>query len=313
VVNGERETAQELPRILVCDAIDEEALSIIEDKGWFIDRRFGLDQQALIKIVPQYNAILVRSTTKIDAAVISAGRHLKAVVRAGSGLDNIDVKTAERLGIPVFNTPEANTTSVAEFTFAMIFSAAQRIPQAHKAFFEDREDEFKTIMIYGKTLGIVGLGRIGKEVAKTARGFGMKTIAYDPYTTHTQSARFGVKLVDLGTLLESSDVVTLHTPSTAETRGMFGEKEFNSMKKGAIFINVARGDLVDEDALIDAVNSGRIRAGLDVFQNEPNIDPAIRLNTQIVTTPHIAAYTDDAQKRAGLEAVKHLIDVFEGK
>lgn len=271
----------------------------------------GTDRPALLSALADANAILVRSATKVDAEAIAAAPVLKVVARAGVGLDNVDIKTATAAGVMVVNAPTSNIVSAAELTIGHILSLARRIPAAHASLAEGawKRSAFTGTELFEKTVGIVGLGRIGALIAARLQAFDMRVIAYDPYVTSARAQQLGVQLVTLDELLEQADFLTIHMPKTPETTGMIGIDQLRRMKRTAFVVNVARGGLIDEDALYKALTTHEIAgAGLDVFSSEPPAadGPAARLLDlpNVVVTPHLGASTEEAQEKAGVSVAR---------
>ena len=259
---------------------------------------------------------MVRSATRVDAEVLEAGRDLKVVGRAGIGLDNVDVAAATRLGIMVVNAPQSNVISAAEHTVALILAQARNIPQAHFALREGRweRSRFQGAELYGKTLGIVGLGRVGALVAQRCNAFGMRLLAYDPFVSRERAAQMGVELASLAEVLGRADVVTVHLPKTPETTGLIGEAELAAMKPGARLVNTARGGIVDEAALAKAVGDGQLAgAALDVFAEEPTTASPLFELDNVVVTPHLGASTAEAQDKAGITIAEQLLLALAGQ
>ena len=310
-----RET--KLGRVLVCDPLDERGLRLLEEFV-SVDVRTDLSEAELVEIIPGYDAMIVRSGTRVTAAVIEAGERLQAIGRAGVGVDNSDVEAATRRGIIVVNTPTANTIAAAEHTIAMMLALARQIPAAEASLREGRWDRkrFIGVEVRNKTLGVIGLGRIGTEVAKRAQGLGMDVIAYDPYVSAEHASRFGIRFTtELEELLRRSDFVTLHTPLTEATRGLIGERELALMKPTARLINCARGGLIDEEALLRALDEGRLAgAALDVFTQEPPPpDHPLLKHPKVVLTPHLGGSTQEAQASVAEEIAQQILTVLEGR
>lgn len=302
-------------KVLVSDPISDEAIKAMKDAGLKVDIKTGLSEDELIKIIPNYDAIVVRSQTKVTSNVIEAAKNLKIIGRAGVGVDNIDVNAATQKGIVVVNAPGGNTVSTAELTVGMILAAARRIPQACKSVKEGKWErkKFVGMELRGKTIGIIGLGRVGYEVAKRMRAFEMNILAYDPYISEEKAQAVGAKLVELNELLRNSDIVTIHVPKTKETVKLISHKEIEMMKDGAYLINCARGGIVDEDALYKALTNGKIAfAALDVYEKEPpENNPLIKLDN-VITTPHIGASTKEAQISVGMTIAEEIINMHKG-
>ena len=267
----------------------------------------GTDRPALLAALADADAILVRSATKVDAEAIAAAPKLKVIARAGVGLDNVDIRTATAAGVMVVNAPTSNIISAAELTVGHILSLARHIPQAHAALAAGqwKRSAFTGTELYEKTIGIIGLGRIGALVAERLKGFGTNLVAYDPYVTSARAQQLGVQLLGLDELLERSDFITIHMPKTPETIGMIGAEQLARMKPTAYIVNVARGGLIDEEALHAAVEAGTIAgAGLDVFVSEPPTGSPLLGQKGVVVTPHLGASTDEAQEKAGISVAR---------
>jgi D-3-phosphoglycerate dehydrogenase len=276
----------------------------------------GTDRVALLAELATADAILVRSATKMDAEAIAAARRLKVIARAGVGLDNVDIKAATAAGVMVVNAPTSNIISAAELTVGHILSLARHIPAAHGALAQGqwKRSKYSGVELYEKTIGIIGLGRIGALIAARLQAFGTNIIAYDPYITSARAQQLGVRPVSLDELLEQSDFITIHMPKTPETTGMISEAQFNLMKPSAYIVNVARGGLIDEDALYAALIAGTIAgAGLDVFVNEPPTGSPLLGLENIIVTPHLGASTDEAQEKAGVSVAKSVRLALSGE
>jgi D-3-phosphoglycerate dehydrogenase / 2-oxoglutarate reductase len=302
-------------RILIAEALAEAGIELLRDR-FGVEAHDSLDRAELLAAVAEADALVVRSATKVDAEVLSAGRNLKVVARAGIGLDNVDVKAATRLGVMVVNAPQSNVISAAEHTVALILAQARNIPRADAALREGRweRSRFQGAELYGKTLGIVGLGRVGALVAQRLNAFGMRMIAYDPYVSRERAAQIGVELVSLAEVLTRADVVSVHLPKTAETTGLIGERELAAMRPGARLVNTARGGIVDEAALAKAVESGHLGgAALDVFSEEPTTQSPLFELDRVVVTPHLGASTAEAQDKAGVAIAEQLILALTGQ
>lgn len=303
-------------RVLVADAIAGEGIERLRQVGE-VDVSTGLSEAELVGAIGEYDALVVRSQTRVTRCVIEAAGRLRVVGRAGVGVDNIDLNAATEHGILVVNSPHGNTTAAAELTVALMLSLARRIPQADAAVRAGRWDRKGLVgtEVYGKTLGIVGLGRIGLEVARRARALGMHVVAYDPFAIRSRAEQNGVTLDSFEAVLTQSDFLTLHTPLTDETRHMIGAEELKRMRRGARLINCARGGLVDEVALADALRSGHLAgAALDVFSGEPvpPDHPLVGL-AQTVVTPHLGASTAEAQAAVSVDVAEQVVDVLEGR
>ena len=267
----------------------------------------GADRSQLLSAIADVDAILVRSATQVDAEAIAAAKNLKVIARAGVGLDNVDIKAATQAGVMVVNAPTSNIISAAELTVGHIVSLARRIPAANASLKSGawKRSSYTGVELFEKKAGIIGLGRIGALVAARLQGFGMEILAYDPYITPARAQQLGVTLVDLDELLAESDFVTIHMPKTPETVGMLGKEAFAKMKNSAYVINVARGGLVDQDALYTALKNEEIAgAGIDVFVQEPSTDLPFFEFENVTVTPHLGASTDEAQEKAGVSVAK---------
>jgi len=298
-------------KVLVTDKLDKEGVELLKSyKELEVIEKETLKGDALKAELKGYDAIIVRSDTKLTGDVIKASEGLKVISRAGVGVDNIDVNAATEKGIVVMNAPLGNTISTAEYTFAMMISLARKIPFAHmKTVMEKQWDRksFKGVELLGKTLGIIGLGRIGTEVAKRARAFGMKILGYDPYVSEEFAVQNGIELSSLERIYKESDFITIHTPLTDQTRGMIGKKEIEMMKKNVRIINCARGGIVDEKALAEALKEGRVAgAAIDVYSKEPPFEPLNPLfeAPNCILNPHLGASTSEAQFNVAVESAQ---------
>jgi D-3-phosphoglycerate dehydrogenase len=302
-------------KILVSDPIHEAGIKLLKKEGE-VEVATGLSKEELIEKIRDKDALVIRSATKVTGDVIQAAERLKAIGRAGIGVDNIDLKAATKRGIVVVNAPEASSITVAEHTMGLILSLARKIPFADKSLKEYKWEKkrFLGVELRGKILGIIGLGKIGSQVAKKAKAFEMKILAYDPYVTEKLARSLGVKLVGLEELLSRSDFVTIHVPLTSKTKGMIGKKEIEKMKQGACLINCARGGIVDEKALYEGLKSGKLGgAALDVFEKEPPAgNPLLKLQN-IVVTPHLGASTEEAQRHASTIACEEVLKVLRNQ
>jgi D-3-phosphoglycerate dehydrogenase / 2-oxoglutarate reductase len=303
-------------RILVADALSEKGIHALKEVPQFsVDVNVGLKEEQLLGIVADYDAILVRSATKINQKLIAAATRLKIVGRAGVGVDNVDVEAATERGIIVMNTPGGNTISTAEHAFTLMLSLARKIPQAHASIVAGKWDRksFEGTEVCNKTLGIIGMGRIGGEFARRAIAFGMRVICFDPYLSMSRARALQVELVDnLTPLLREADFITLHTPLTPETKGVLNAKTLAECKKGVRLINCARGGLIDEGDLLLALESGQVAgAALDVYEVEPlPLDFPLRHLPNVVLTPHLGASTAEAQESVGIEIAEALRDAL---
>ena len=295
-----------LPVVLIADKLAE---STVEALGDQVEVRWvdGPDREKLLAAVPEADALLVRSATTVDAEVLTAAPKLKIVARAGVGLDNVDVDTATERGVLVVNAPTSNIHSAAEHALALLLSAARQIPAADASLREHtwKRSSFSGAEIFGKTVGVVGLGRIGQLVAQRLAAFGAHIVAYDPYVSPARAAQLGIELLTLDELLVRADFISVHLPKTPETAGLIDKEALAKTKPGVIIVNAARGGLVDEAALAEAVTSGHVRAaGIDVFTSEPCTDSPLFDLPQVVVTPHLGASTTEAQDRAGTDVAE---------
>ena len=298
-------------KVLVSDNISPKGVDILKKAGLEVDVNTGLSPEELKKEIGKYDALIIRSATKVTADIIEAAVNLRVVGRAGSGLDNVDRTAATKKGIVVMNTPGGNTITTAEHAVALMLSMARQIPQATSSMKAGKweKKKFRGVELYGKTLGIMGLGNIGAHVARVAQGMGMNVITYDPFLSEEKAKRLGVKVVTLDELIESSDFITIHTPLTKETKGCINKESISRMKDGVRIINAARGGLVDEEALCEALKSGKVAAAaFDVFEKEPpEGSPLLELDN-MVTTPHLGASTDEAQDNVAIAVSEQIVD-----
>lgn len=305
-------------KVLISDKLEKEGLDILtEEKGIQVDCKFGIPAAELKTIVKDYDALIVRSGTQVTADIIEAAAKLKVIGRAGVGLDNVDLAAATKKGIVAMNTPAGNTTSTAEHTMSMIMALSRNIPQAVASVKQSKweRSKFTGVELYGKTLGIIGLGRIGSTVAKMAQGFGMKIIGFDPYLPAEIAGKNGIEVVDLQTIYKTADYITVHIPKTDETTNMIGEKEIALMKKTVRLINCARGGIIDEKALVVALKEKRIAgAAIDVYDVEPPdfTNELFKLDN-CVTTPHLGASTTEAQVNVAIEIAHAVKDALLGR
>lgn len=289
--------------MLIADKLAESTVAALGDQ---VEVRWvdGPNRAELLAAVPEADALLVRSATTVDAEVLAAGTRLKIVARAGVGLDNVDVPAATERGVLVVNAPTSNIHSAAEHAVALLLATARQIPAADATLREHtwKRSKFSGTEIFGKTVGVVGLGRIGQLVAQRLAAFGTNVVAYDPYVSAARAAQLGIELLDLDTLLTRADFISVHLPKTPETAGLIGKEALAKMKPGVIIVNAARGGLIDENALADAITSGHVRgAAFDVFAKEPCTDSPLFELPQVVVTPHLGASTAEAQDRAGTD------------
>jgi len=302
-------------KVLVADQISEEGLDVLRRKAQ-VDVKTGLKEDQLIAIVADYDAIMVRSQSKITAKVIAAAKKLQVIARAGAGVDTIDVEAATRAGVIVVNAPTGNTISAAEHTIALMLALSRYIPQANVSTKSGawKRNDFMGTELRDKTLGVIGLGNIGSEVAKRARGMEMKVLGFDPYISPERAAQLQVTIVPIDQLLKESDYITLHVPMLPTTKGMIGAKELATLKPTARIINCARGGLIDEAALAAAVKEKKIAgAAVDVFSAEPPGTSPLFDVDNIIVTPHLGASTNEAQVVSALMVAEQVLDIFDGK
>lgn len=304
-------------KVLVCDPVSEMGINLLKgEPGVEVDVKLKLSEAELCAVVPDYHALVVRSETKITKKVLDAAQQLKVVGRAGVGIDNVDVEAATLKGIVVVNTPDGNTFSAAEHTMGMMLALSRHIPQADQSLRQGQWNRSKYIGVElrGKTLGIIGFGKIGTEVGKRSKAFGMQILAYDPYVTKEAAQRAGVELVDLDTLLKESDFITVHMPLTKETKHMIGKKQIVKMKDGVRILNVARGGLIDEKALYEAILGKKVAgAALDVYEQEPQTESPFFALPEVIVTPHLGASTKEAQVNVAVDVAHEILRVLRGE
>lgn len=299
-------------KILVADEVSDTGLQPLRDAGFLVEKRTGLGSTELRHALSGCAGLVVRSETKVTADLMDSATALRVVGRAGVGVDNIDVPAATERGIVVMNAPDGNTITTAEHTIALLIALARRVPQANSSLKSGHWDRksFIGVELQGKTLGVVGMGRIGRTVAARARAFGMKIVAFDPFIASEQARDLEIELAPLDELFASADFITIHTPLTAETRGVIGRDAFARMKQGVRIINCARGGLVDESALYDAIKAGTVAgAALDVFvQEPPAVDHPLLLLDEVIVTPHLGASTAEAQEGVAFTVAEQMRD-----
>jgi D-3-phosphoglycerate dehydrogenase len=303
-------------RILVAENLAEEGVALLR-AAHQVEVRVGLPRDELLAILPDYDALLVRSQVQVDAEAIAAGRRLSVIGRAGVGVDNIDLAAATQAGITVVNAPTGNTVAAAEHTLALLLALARRVAAADASMRrgEWKRSQFTGRELHGKTLGVIGLGKIGMSVADSARALGMEVLGHDPFVTEEGAALHGVRLAPVAEILAVADAVTVHVPLTRSTKGMIGARELAAMKPDALIVNVARGGVIDEVALAEALKEGRIGgAAVDVYSQEPPpADHPLRDTPNTILTPHLGASTEEAQTRVAVEAVEQVLDVLAGR
>jgi D-3-phosphoglycerate dehydrogenase / 2-oxoglutarate reductase len=302
------------PSVLIADKIADEGIELLKKKC-DVAVQTGLPEADIIKIIPKFDAMMVRAATKVTKNIIAAGKNLKIVGRAGVGVDNIDVTAASEAGIFVINSPEGNIVSAAEHTIALMMSLARNIPQAHQSMHDRKWEKSKFVggQVLDKKLGIVGFGKIGKLVGERAVGLGMKVLVADPYSPASSVELIGGKLVDKETLFKEADFITFHVPKSPDTFHMCSTEEFKIMKKGVRVINVSRGGVVDEASLAQAIKSGKVAgAALDVFESEPLGESELLNLPNVITTPHLGASTVEAQENVALDVAAQMVEFFGG-
>jgi len=302
-------------KVLVTEPIAEEGIDIL-GKRTEVDVKLGLKPEELLSLIGDYEALMVRSETKVTQEVIEAGKRLQIIARAGVGVDNIDVEAATQRGIVVVNAPTANTVSAAEHTIALMLALARHIPQAHTHLKEGAwlRHNFVGVEVRNKTLGIIGLGSVGSEVARRVQGLQMRVIAYDPFISPEYARNLGVELISFEILLKESDFITLHLPLTPQTKDLIAARELSLVKPGVRIINCARGGLINEQALLQAIEEGKVAgAAMDVFSKEPPVDNPLLRNERVVVTPHLGASTAEAQAGVAIDAAEQVIAVLNGQ
>jgi len=306
-------------KVLVKEKLAPEGVAYLESKGFEVD--FGLDWDAdeMLRRIPEYSGLIIRSATKVTAEVIQAGAKLEVVGRAGVGVDNVDVAEATKCGVTVVNAPQSNVLSAAEHTIALIMACARNLAQAHADLKAGKWDKAKWgksgVEVRGKTLGIIGLGKIGTYVAEDARGLGMKVLAYDPFLPAEKFAEMGLERAESpDEVYAAADFITVHLPKNADTIGFIGDDEFAKMKDGVRVVNVARGGIIDEDAWARAIESGKVAAaGVDVYPKEPTTESPLFAFDCVVATPHLGASTVEAQLRASTIIAEQVAAVLGGE
>jgi D-3-phosphoglycerate dehydrogenase len=302
-------------KVLIADQINEKGIEELKDIAEVVND-FKISKEELLEVIKDFDAIIVRSRTKVTREVIEASTKLKIIARAGVGVDNVDVQAATERGVMVINAPESTSITVAEHTMGLILALSRKIAIADSSVKEGKweKSRFMGIELNGKTLGVIGMGRIGSQVVTRSKAFGMETIVYDPYITEKTALELGVTVVDLETLIKTSDVMTIHVPLTNETKHLIAKEQLDMMKENAFIVNCARGGIINEDDLYDALSANRIRgAGLDVFENEPPKDSPLLGLDNVVLTPHIAASTSEAQRDAAIIVANEIKKVFKGQ
>jgi len=302
-------------KVLIADQINEKGIKELGDIAEVVTN-FTISKEELIDVIKDFDAIIVRSRTKVTREVIEASNKLKIIARAGVGVDNVDVQAATERGVMVINAPESTSITVAEHTMGLILALSRKIAIADSSVKNGKweKSKFMGIELNGKILGVIGMGRIGSQVVTRSKAFGMETIVYDPYITEKTASELGVTVVDFETLIKKSDVMTIHVPLTSETKYLIGKEQLEMMKENAFLVNCARGGIIKECDLYEALSTGKIRgAGLDVFENEPPENSPLLELDNVVLTPHIAASTSEAQRDAAIIVANEIKKVFKGQ
>lgn len=301
-------------KILISDQLEQSCIDILVSEGFEVDNRPGLSSTELQAIIGKYDALVVRSSTKVTAEVLAHADRLRVVGRAGTGVDNIDVAAATRKGVLVMNTPGGNTISAAEHTVTLLLALARNIPHAHASLVQGKWErkKYTGVELFEKTLGVVGLGKIGREVASRCQAFGMRVIGYDPVLSNDVAAKLNIELVSLDELFRRSDFITVHTPLTPETRGLLNDQTLAKCKRGVRLVNCARGGIIDEQALLRALNAGHVAgAALDVFEEEPPKNLELLRHERVVVTPHLGASTEEAQEKVAIQIAHQIADALK--
>jgi D-3-phosphoglycerate dehydrogenase / 2-oxoglutarate reductase len=306
-----------MKKVLVTDAVDKKCVGILEAAGCEVKYQPGMARDLIEKEISNYNGLIVRSETKVNSELISLMNSMEVIGRAGTGVDNIDVEAATRKGIVVMNTPGGNTISTAEHSMALIVSLCRNIAQANQSMRAGKWDKksYKGTELQDKTLGVVGFGRIGREVAIRSKAFGMSVIAYDPVVSEELAHKAGVALVDINSIFERSDIITFHVPLNDETKYMISEETLKKCKDGVKIINCARGGIVDQDALLNALESGKVSgAALDVYEKEPpDLTSKLIQHPKLLATPHLGASTEEAQEKVAVQIAEQMAGLFQNK
>jgi len=303
-----------MKKILISDSVDDKCIDILKSAGLEVDYRTDLPKKELLKIIPDYNALIVRSSTQVDSDIIEKMNSMEVIGRAGAGVDNIDVNSATRKGILIMNTPGGNTISAAEHTVALMLAMSRKIPQANISLHLKKWDRkrFQGTELFGKKLGLIGLGKIGKEVAIRAKSFGMKIISYDPLVSADAVTDLDIQLVTLEEIWKNSDIISVHTPLNDQTKNLISYKELAKCKTGVAILNCARGGIINEKDLLQAIKDGKVSAaGLDVFESEPpDFGIGLIQHPSVVSTPHLGASTEEAQQKVAIQIAEQIRDYF---
>lgn len=305
-----------MKKVIITDKLNEDVVELFKTNSIDVDYKPGISAEDLKSIIHNYNALIVRSQTKVTEEIISSGKNLEIIGRAGTGVDNIDLPAATRRGIVVMNTPGGNTISAAEHTIAMLLSLCRSIPQANATMREGKWDRknFYGAELFGKTVGVVGLGKIGREVAKRLKAFEMNVLGFDPVLSETAAEELGIKLVTVEEIIKESDFITVHVPLNENTKDLISFEQLNKLKKGTRIINCARGGIINEDAVLEGIEKGIIAgAAFDVFEVEPPQNKKLIEHPKIITTPHLGASTEEAQEKVSYQICNQIIDYFNNK
>lgn len=306
-----------MKKILISDPIDKNCVAILERFGYQVTHKPGMSADQIKNEIANSNALIVRSETKVSADLIASMKEMEIIGRAGTGVDNIDVNAATRRGIIVMNTPGGNTISAAEHTMALMLSMCRNIPQANISLREAKWErkKFQGTELSGKTLGVVGLGKIGREVAARSKAFGMRVIGYDPLLSDDAASKLGIELTDLNKLFSDSDIITLHVPLSSETKYLISSQTLKKCKDGVKIINCARGGIINEVDLVEAIDSGKVSAAaIDVFEKEPpDFSQRIFIHPKVICTPHLGASTEEAQEKVAIQIAEQIHDFFRHK
>lgn len=303
-----------MKKILISDSVDEKCTEILKSAGFDVTSKNDCTREELLSVISDYNALIVRSSTQVDSELIDVMNSMEVIGRAGAGVDNIDVKAATRKGILVMNTPGGNTISAAEHTMALMLATSRKIPQANISLHLKKWDRkrFQGSELFGKTLGLLGLGKIGKEVALRARSFGMKIIAFDPLVSADSVSDFDIQLVPIDDIWANADVISVHTPLNERTKNLLSYKVLSNCKRGVMIINCARGGIVNENDLLRALKDGIVASvGLDVFETEPpDFSTGLVQHPSVVSTPHLGASTEEAQRKVAIQIAEQIVKYF---
>ena len=304
-----------MKKILISDSVDEKCTEVLISAGFEVTYNDQLSREELLSVIADYNALVVRSSTQVDSELIDVMKNMEIIGRAGAGVDNIDVKSATRKGILVMNTPGGNTISAAEHTMALMLAASRKIPQANISLHLKKWDRkrFQGSELFGKTLGLLGLGKIGKEVAIRAKAFGMKIIAFDPLVSADVISDMDIQLVTMDDIWKNADIISVHTPLNERTKNLLSHAELSKCKPGVVVINCARGGIVNETDLLKALKEGIVSAaGLDVFETEPpDFSAGLIQNQSVVATPHLGASTEEAQRKVAIQVAEQIVKYFK--